>query len=121
MKELYKVHEISISLLDRTTHEPFLDIPCEFGIILEKEGGLFLETHIFKNEDFDYFNYNNLGCYASATMFSFDDVKIEVPYMAFTESSGKEHTVIFRCLDYIDIHEEDLFYSYLNPFSSPYL
>ena len=51
MKELYKVRNINISLLDKTTYEPLFDIPCEVGHIIEKEGVLFLETHIF-NEDY---------------------------------------------------------------------
>lgn len=46
MKELYKVRNINISLLDKTTYEPLLDIPCEFGKIIDKEGIIFLETHI---------------------------------------------------------------------------
>ena len=50
MKELYKVREIIISLLDRTTHELFIDIPSECGVIIEKEGYLFIETHIFNDE-----------------------------------------------------------------------
>lgn len=112
MKELYKVREITISLLDRTTHEPFLDIPCEFGVIIEKEGILFFETHIFNNEDFSKFNYANLGCPACAKMYSFDDIEIEVPFMAFTKMTSKENTVFFRCFDYITIHEEDVLYSY---------
>lgn len=113
MKELYKVREITISLLDKTTHESFLDIPCEFGLILEKEGILFFETHIFNHEDFSKFNYDNLGCPASAKMYSFDGVEIEAPFMAYTKKTGKENTVIFRCFDYITIHEEDVLYSYL--------
>ena len=112
MKELYKVREITISLLDRTTHEPFLDIPCEFGVIIEKEGILFFETHIFNNEDFSKFNYANLGCPACAKMYSFDDIEIEVPFMAFIKMTSKENTVFFRCFDYITIHEEDVLYSY---------
>ncbi len=35
MKELDKVRNINISLLDKTTYEPLLDIPCEFGKIIE--------------------------------------------------------------------------------------
>ena len=112
MEELFKVRNIKISLLDKTSHEPFLDIPCEFGIIKERGGILFLEAHIFKYEDSAHFNYDSLLCHACATMFSFDDVKIEIPYMVFTESTSKEHTVIFSCLKYITIYEEDVFYSY---------
>lgn len=112
MKELYKVHEITISLLDRTTHEPFLDIPCEFGVILEKEGILFFETHIFNHEDSSKFNYESLGCPASAKMYSFDGIEIEAPFMAFTKKTTKESTVFFRCFDYIKIHEEDVLYAY---------
>lgn len=112
MKELYKVRNITISLLDRTTHEPFLDIPCEFGVIIEKEGILFFETHIFNHDDSSKFNYESLGCPASAKMYSFDGIEIEAPFMAFTKKSSKENTVVFRCFDYITIHEEDGFYAY---------
>lgn len=112
MKELYKVRKITISLLDKTIHEPFLDIPCEFGVIIEKEGILFFETHIFNNEDFSKFNYGTLCCPACAKMYSFDGVEIEVPSMAFTKMLSRENTVVFRCFDYITIHEEDVFYTY---------
>ena len=112
MKELYKVREITISLLDRMTHEPFLDIPCEFGVIIEKEGILFFETHIFNNDDSAKFNYSTLGCPACAKMYSFDGIEIEVPFMAFTNKSSKENTVGFRCFNYITIYEEDVLYAY---------
>lgn len=110
MKELYKVRNINISLLDKKTYEPFLDIPCEFGMIIDKGGILFLEAHIFNDEDYANFNFDSLGCPASARMLSFDGVIIEAPFMAFTKKSGKEHEVIFRCFDYIAVHEEDVYY-----------
>ena len=96
MKELYKVRNINISLLDETTNEPLLEIPCDFGMIKDNGGILFLETHIFNDEDYDNFNFNRLGCPASARMLSFDDVEIEITFMAFTKKRGKEHEVIFR-------------------------
>lgn len=111
MKELYKVRNINISLLDETTNEPLLEIPCDFGMIKDNGGILFLETHIFNDEDYDNFNFNRLGCPASARMLSFDDVEIEIPFMAFTKKTGKEHEVIFRCFDYIIVHEQDIYYA----------
>ena len=112
MKELYKVRNITISLLNKSTHEPFLNVPCEFGIIFEREGIIFFETHIFNDEDYAHFNYDSLSSHASSTMFSFDNVRIEIPYLAFTELIEKEHTVIFRCLNYIKVFEEDAFFYY---------
>ena len=44
MKELYKVRKITVSLLDRTTHETYKDVPCEFGIIKDKEGQKILSS-----------------------------------------------------------------------------
>ena len=83
MKELYKVRNINISLLDKTTYEPLLDIPCEFGKIIDKEGILFLETHIF-NEDYfaKFISDEIMGSPATVKMSSFDGIAIEAPYMA---------------------------------------
>ena len=77
MKELYKVRKIKLSLLKRVSHERYKDIECEFGIIMDGCGILYLETHIFNDEDFALFNYDSLGCPASAKMSSFDDIKQE--------------------------------------------
>lgn len=112
MKELYKVRKIKLSLLKRVSHEPYKDIECEFGIIMDGCGILYLETHIFNDEDFALFNYDSLGCPASAKMSSFDDIEIEIPFMAYTKMSTKEKKVTFKCFDYITVYEEDVFYSY---------
>lgn len=113
MKELYKVREIIISLLDQTTHKPFIDIPSEFGVIIEKEGLLFIETHMF-NDDYSakIFNFNNVGYPASIKMSSFDGIVIEAPYMLLTGWTTKEHKLTFRCLDFIKVYEEDVYYAY---------
>lgn len=113
MKELYKVRKIELSLLDRESHEPYREMECEFGRVMDDCGILYLETHIFNDEDFVLFNYNSLGCPASAKMSSFDDIEIEIPFMAYTKMSTKEKKVTFKCFDYITVYEEDVFYSYL--------
>ena len=112
MKEIYKVRKITVSLLDWTTHKVCKMIPCEFGVIKEKEGILFLEAHVFDSEDFALFNYENLGCYASARMYSFNNIEIEASYMAYVRMSTNECTITFQCYNYIKINEEDSFYSY---------
>lgn len=112
MKELYKVRKIKLSLLDRVSHEPYKEIECEFGRVMDDCGILYLETHIFNDVDFALFNYDSLGCPASAIMFSFDDIEIETPFMAYTKMSTKEKKVTFKCFDYITVHEENVFYSY---------
>lgn len=112
MKELYKVRRITISLFDRSTHEIYKEISCEFGVIKDKEGILFLETHLFKEADFSLFNYKNLGCPACARMLSFNDIVIEATYMAFVRKSTDESTVTFKCFDYITINEEDPYSAY---------
>lgn len=112
MKELYKVRKITVSLLYRTTHETYKDVPCEFGIIKDKEGILFLETHIFNDADFSLFNYKNLGCPASAKMQTFNDIEIEALCMAFVGMSTDECTVTFKCFDYITINKEDPYFAY---------
>ena len=58
MKELYKVRKIELSLLDRESHEPYREMECEFGRVMDDCGILYLETHIFNDEDFVLFNYN---------------------------------------------------------------
>lgn len=112
MKELYKVRKIELSLLDRESHEPYGEMECEFGRVMDDCGILYLETHIFNDEDFVLFNYNSLGCPASAKMSSFDDIEIEIPFMVYTKMSTKEKKVTFKCFDYITVYEEDVFYSY---------
>ena len=112
MKELYKVRKIKLSLLDRVSHEPYKEIECEFGRVMDDCGILYLETHIFNDVDFALFNYDSLGCPASAIMFSFDDIEIETPFMAYTKMSTKEKKATFKCFNYITVHEEDVFYSY---------
>ena len=112
MKELYKVRKIELSLLDRESHEPYGEMECEFGRVMDDCGILYLETHIFNDDDFALFNYNSLGCPVSARMSSFDDIEIEIPFMAYTKMSTKEKKVTFKCFDYITVHEEDVFYSY---------
>ena len=112
MKELYKVRKIILSLLDKSSHEPYKDIKCEFGRIIDDGGILFLETHIFNDEDFILFNYESLGCQSCATMLSFDNVEIEIPFMVYIKMSKKENKVTFKCFDYITVHDEDVFYTY---------
>ena len=112
MKEIYKVRKIKLSLLDPSSHEPYKDIDCEFGRIIEDDGIIYLETHIFENEDFAIFKYDNLSCPASASMLSFDDVKIETPYLSYIRKQGKENKVTFRCFDYITVYEENALYTY---------
>lgn len=112
MKELYKVRKISICLLDSNTHEVHKEISCEFGVIKDKEGILFLETHVFNTDDFSIFDYDNLGCPANAKMLSFNDIEIEAPCMTFVGMTTDEFTVTFKCLNYITINEEDSYYAY---------
>lgn len=111
MKELYKVRDILISLLDKTTHKSFLDISCEFGVILDKEGILFLEVHLFNEECFaKFFSDGIMGSPATVKMLSFDNIAIEAPYMALVACTSKESKVTFKCLDHIKVYEEDTFY-----------
>ena len=112
MKEIYKVRQITISILDENTHEIVKEVSCDFGIIKEKEGILFLETHIFKDDDFAFFNHDTLGCLASAKMKSFNGIEIEAHQMAFVEMKTDECTVTFRCFSYITVKEEDRYYKY---------
>lgn len=112
MQELYKVRRVTLSLLDNTSHEPNKVISCEAGFLIEKEGIIFLETHIFDDEDFVYFDYNILGCLASAKMESFNGVEIEVPEMAFVEKTSEECTITFKCYNFITVHEEQPYYAY---------
>lgn len=111
MKELYKVRNINISLLDKTTYEPLLDIPCEFGKIIDKEGIIFLETHIF-NEDYfaKFISDEIMGSPATVKMSSFDGIAIEAPYMAIVGCTTKESKVTLKCIDHIKVYEEDTIY-----------
>lgn len=112
MKEIYKVRKITISLLDRDTHEATKMFPCEFGVINEKEGNLFLEVHIFDSKNFALFNYENLGCPACAKMYTFNGIEIEASYMAYVRRSTDECTITFQCFNYITVNEEDSYYSH---------
>lgn len=112
MIELYKVHKIKLSLLDHSSHKPFKDIQCEFGRVMDDCGILFFETHIFNEMDFALFNYDSLGCPASAKMSSFEDIEIEIPFMIYIKMSTKENKVTFKSFDFISVYEEDVFYTY---------
>lgn len=112
MNELYKVRKIKLSLLDQVSHKSYKEIQCEFGRLIEDEGILLLETHIFNEKKFTYLFYNCSGFPASATMSSFDNVEIEAPFMVFTRMSTKENKVTLRCLHPITVFEEDEFYTY---------
>lgn len=111
-KELYKVRNITISLLDKTSRDPNTSIICEFGVVTEKEGILYLVTHILNYDDFSVFDYKSLGCRASAKMTTFNNIEIEASWMKFTEMTTNENTVIFKCFEYITVKEEDKYYSY---------
>ena len=113
MQKLYKVRNINISLQNKTTFEPFLDIPCEFGMIMEKEGILFIETYLFNKESSDkVLKYDVVGCPASISMSSFGGIEIDAPNMVFTGWTTKENKLTFRCLEYITVNEEDAFYAF---------
>ncbi len=112
MKELYKVRKVEISILDRITHETQKDVSCEFGVIKENEGVLFLEAHIFDDKAFANFDYNSLGSPAKAKMYSFNDIEIDAPFMVFTGMTTDECTVTFKCFNYITVYEEDSFYAF---------
>ena len=107
MKELYKVHRITVSLLS----EPYLDILCEFGLVMEENGVLFFETHIFDNECFDKVFNRGVGSSAIAKMTSFDDIIIEIPDMVITKIETKGKKITFQCINYIIVYEEDKFFS----------
>ena len=107
MKELYKVHRITVSLLS----EPYLDISCEFGLVMEEDGVLFFETHIFDNECFDKVFNRGVGSSAIAKMTSFDDIIIEIPDMVITKIETKGKKITFQCINYIIVYEEDKFFS----------
>lgn len=109
MKELYKVRKITLSLLNRTSCAPHKEIKCEYGMIVEKEGVLFLETHFFTKEDLANFEFKTLGLLASARMQSFDGVNIEASNLAFVARKGTK--VTFKCCDYITVYEENGIFS----------
>lgn len=113
MEELYKVRNIKLSLLDRVSHEPYKEMECEFGRVLDDCGIVYFEAHIFNDVDFALFNYDSLGCPVNAIMSSFDDIEIDIPFMVYIKMTTKEKKVTFKCFDYITIHEEDVFYGYL--------
>lgn len=52
MKELYKVRNISLSVLDCESEPTCMNLTCEFGAIIEEEGILFLETYVFDEKIF---------------------------------------------------------------------
>lgn len=52
MKELYKVRNISLSVLDSESEPTCMNLTCEFGAIIEEEGILFLETYVFDEKTF---------------------------------------------------------------------
>lgn len=113
MMELYKVRNIKISLLEKTTHESLMNMSCEYGMIYDKEGIIFLDAHIFNEEDFaKVFQDNLLGCPANIKMLSFDGTEIEAPNLALTGWTTKENKVTFKCFGYITINEEDGVYAF---------
>lgn len=59
MEELYKVRKISISIIDRDIQDVVEEYACDYGTIIEKEGILFLEVHIFDTEGFNKFLYGH--------------------------------------------------------------
>ena len=81
MKEIYKVRKIEIDLYSSPVQESQLSIECEFGIIIEKEGVLFLETHIFDKELFDKIIVG--GCVKMHTLFFFYDKAPTFPSRGF--------------------------------------
>ena len=120
MKEIYKVRNITLSLLDRATNEITKMIPCEFGVINEKEGILFLEAHIFDSEDFALFNSENIGCHVRAKMYSFNGIEIEALYMAYVGMSTDEYTITLQCFNYITVNEENSYYSHQKSLGKAY-
>jgi len=45
MEELYKVRNIKLSLLDRGSNEPYKEMECEFGRVLDDCGIVYFEAH----------------------------------------------------------------------------
>lgn len=97
MKEIYKVRKIEIDLYSSTAQESQLSIECEFGIIIEKEGVLFLETHIFDKELFDKIiaELKSIKILANAKMLSFSNIEIETSLMEMSFISTNENKVSF--------------------------
>lgn len=107
MKEIYKVRKIEIDLYSSPVQESQLSIECEFGIIIEKEGVLFLETHIFDKELFDKIivELKSIKILASAKMLSFSNIEIETSLMEISFISTNENKVSFLCYNYITIKD----------------
>lgn len=108
MEELYKVRKISISIIDSDIQDVVEEYACDYGTIIEKEGILFLEVHIFDAEGFNKFLYGNLlGSSAKGKMLSFENIDIEAPNMVLTSITTKENKVTFRCFGYILVNQTD--------------
>ena len=106
MEDLYKVRTISISIIDKDIQDVVEEYACDYGTIIEKEGILFLEVHIFDAEEFNKFLYGNfLGCSAKGKMLSFENIDIEAPDMMLTKITTKENKVTFQCFGYILVNQ----------------
>lgn len=114
MKEIYKVRKIEIDLYSSTAQESQLSIECEFGIIIEKEGVLFLETHIFDKELFDKIiaELKSIKILANAKMLSFSNIEIETSLMEMSFISTNENKVSFLCYNYITIKDGNKYNTY---------
>lgn len=106
MKELYKVRKISISIIDKDIQDVVEEYACDYGTIIEKEGILFLEVHIFESEGFNKLLYGDfLGNSAKGEMLSFENIDIETPDMVLTNITTKENKVTFQCFGYIVVKQ----------------
>jgi len=109
--ELYKVRKIHLSLqYDLQEH---LELSSEFGVIVQDEGVIFLETHIFDDDSFSkIFDSDYLWGKSKATMITFGDLEVEMPFMALTDMSTEENKIRFKCFDYILVKKEDPIYEF---------
>ena len=109
--ELYKVRKIHLSL--QNDLQEHLELSSEFGVIVQDEGVIFLETHIFDDDSFSkIFDSDYLGGKSKATMITFGDLEVEIPFMALTDMSTEENKIRFKCFDYILVKKEDPIYEF---------
>ena len=108
MKELYKVRNISLSVLDCESESTCMNLTCEFGAIIEEEGILFLETYVFDEKTFQkIFKAKNLSHTFKGQMITFDNIEIEIPLMSLNEMTTHENKLTYKCIDYITVKREN--------------
>lgn len=96
MKELYKVRNLSLSVLDSESEPTCMNLTCEFGAIIEEEGILFLETYVFDEKTFqNIFKAKNLSHIFKGQMITFDNIEIEIPLMSLNEMTTHENKLTY--------------------------